>query len=107
MEGYNKLSDVPQQSQVCALATASIKNKSAAGVNYLKESWNLHRYISSSNADSASYMLMHTHSSIHTLAHKDNLNPAVCFNSRAKHSIYRPLRPQQTTARFLFSPLRN
>lgn len=36
-------------------------------------------------------------------AHKDNLNPAVYFNYGAKHSIYRPLRPQQTTAHSLFS----
>lgn len=39
------------------------------------------------------------HSSAHTL-----LNPAVCFNCGAKHSIYRPLRPQRTTFLFFFSP---
>lgn len=46
---------------------------------------------------------MHAHSPMRALAHKDNLNPAGYFNYGAKHSIYRPLSPQQTTAHSLFS----
>lgn len=63
-------------------------------MNYLTE-------ISISTSPHWRQTALHTH----TLAHTDDLNPAVCFNCGAKHSIYRPLRPQQTTALRFFFPL--
>ena len=44
------------------------------------------------------------YSQVSITAHKDHLDPAVCFNYTAKHSIYHHLRAQQTTALYLYFP---